>query len=69
MQIIYRDNLLQTSLTICYKDRFLTMDRLVIHTGAAHSLLSSDIVEQIGIHFENGDRLLIVDNPLSASIF
>lgn len=45
------------------QSRFLTMDRLVIDTGGAHSLLSSDIVEKIGIHFENGDRLLIVDNP------
>ncbi|MBA9084345.1 hypothetical protein FHR92_000799 [Fontibacillus solani] len=43
---------------IRYKGRSLTIDRLVIDTGAAHSLLSSDIVEQVGIHFENGDRLV-----------
>ncbi|MNZ40074.1 hypothetical protein D3C78_575790 [compost metagenome] len=58
MQIKYIDSLLQTSMMIRYKGRSLTIDRLVIDTGAAHSLLSSDIVEQVGIHFENGDRLV-----------
>ncbi|MEF2247344.1 retropepsin-like aspartic protease [Paenibacillus sp. IITD108] len=52
------DNLLQASITICYKDRSLTIDNLVIDTGAAHSLLSSDVVSEIGIKFENGDRLV-----------
>ena len=58
MRIEYIDNLLQTSMTLHYKGRSLTVGRLVIDTGAAHSLLSSDIAAQIGIHFENGDKLV-----------
>ncbi|NRF93581.1 clan AA aspartic protease [Paenibacillus frigoriresistens] len=58
MQIELIDELLQTSMTICYKGRSLTIGNLVIDTGAAHSLLSSDIVSEIGIKFENGDKLL-----------
>lgn len=58
MLIEYIDNLLQTSMTIRFKGRSLTINHLVIDTGAAHSLLSSDIVTQIGIHFENGDKLV-----------
>lgn len=58
MQIEIIDNLLQASITLYYKDRSLTIDNLVIDTGAAHSLLSSDIVSEIGIKFENGDRLV-----------
>jgi predicted aspartyl protease len=58
MQIEYAHNLLQTSMTICYKGHFLIIDNLVIDTGAAHSLLSSDIVSEIGIAFENGDKLV-----------
>lgn len=58
MQIELIDDLLQASMTICYKGRSLTIDNLVIDTGAAHSLLSSDIVSEIGIKFENGDKLL-----------
>jgi predicted aspartyl protease len=45
-------------MTICYKGRSLTIDKLVIDTGAAHSLLSSDIVSEIGIKFENGNKLV-----------
>jgi len=45
-------------MTICYRGRSLTIDNLVIDTGAAHSLLSPDIVSEIGIKFENGDKLL-----------
>lgn len=58
MRIEYIDNLLQTSMTIRYKGRSLTIDHLVIDTGAAHTLLSSDLAAQIGIHFENGDKLV-----------
>jgi predicted aspartyl protease len=58
MQIEFTHDLLQTSMTIRYKGHSLTIDNLVIDTGAAHSLLSSDIVSEIGIKFENGDKLL-----------
>jgi hypothetical protein len=52
------DDLLQTSLTVIYKRLSLKIDHLVIDTGAAHSLLSSDIVSQIEIKFHNGDKLI-----------
>ncbi len=58
MQIEFIDDLLQTSMSIRYKARSITIDHLVVDTGAAHSLISSDIAAQIGIHFENGDRLV-----------
>lgn len=58
MQIELIDDLLQTSMTICYRGRSLKIDNLVIDTGAAHSLLSSDIVSEIGITFESGDKLV-----------
>lgn len=58
MQIELNDNLLQASMTLCYKDHSLIIDKLVIDTGAAHSILSFDIVSEIGIKFENGDRLV-----------
>lgn len=58
MQIECTHDLLQTSMTICYRGRSLKIDNLVIDTGAAHSLLSSDIVSEIGMKFENGDKLV-----------
>lgn len=58
MQIDLVDNLLQTSMTLNYRGRSLTIHNLVIDTGAAHSFITSDIVAEIGIKFENGDRLV-----------
>lgn len=58
MKIDYVDYLLQTSLTIHYQGKTKVIDRMVIDTGAAHSLISSDIVDDIGIFFEPGDRLV-----------
>ncbi|MDD9271451.1 retropepsin-like aspartic protease [Paenibacillus sp. GCM10023248] len=58
MQIDLVDNLLQTSMVLTYRGRSLLIDNLVIDTGAAHSFISSDIVSNIGIKFENGDRLV-----------
>jgi hypothetical protein len=58
MDIDLIDDLLQTSMTITYKGISLTIDHLVIDTGAAHSLISSDTVSQMGIKFQNGDKLV-----------
>ncbi|NRF90019.1 hypothetical protein HQN89_03080 [Paenibacillus frigoriresistens] len=46
MKIDYLDGLLQTSVTLNYNGRALTIDKLVIDTGASHTLLSADIVAQ-----------------------
>ncbi|MGO4887299.1 aspartyl protease family protein [Anaerobacillus sp. MEB173] len=58
MKIEYVDYLLQTSLTIQYQGKIKVVDRMVIDTGAAHSLISSDVVDDIGIFFEPGDQLV-----------
>ncbi|TNJ64568.1 hypothetical protein FE784_20030 [Paenibacillus hemerocallicola] len=58
MLIEYIDDLLQASMTILYRGHSLTINNLVVDTGAAHSLLSSDIVSELGIKFENGDKLV-----------
>ncbi|WP_141431095.1 retropepsin-like aspartic protease [Bacillus sp. 03113] len=45
-------------MAISYKGKTKIIDKLVIDTGAAHTLISSDIVDEIGIYFENGDPLV-----------
>lgn len=52
------NQLLQTSMFISYQGRSIVLDHLVIDTGAAHSLLSSDVVSQIGVFFQDGDKLV-----------
>lgn len=58
MEIEYVDGLLQTSLVLIYKGQTITLNRLVIDTGASHTLLSADAVADIGIFFETGDEIV-----------
>lgn len=43
---------------ISYKGKTKIGDKPIIDTGAAHTLISSHIVEDIGIYFENGNPLV-----------
>ncbi|MEK5394811.1 MULTISPECIES: hypothetical protein [unclassified Paenibacillus] len=68
MQIEFMHDLIQTAMTIDYKGRSLKIDNLVIDTGAAHSLLSSDIVSELGIRFENGESELIMKELITSTV-
>lgn len=58
MKVELADGLLQTSITINYKGQTLTLDKLVIDTGASHTLLSADAVADLGVYFETGDEII-----------
>jgi len=58
MKIDLVDGLLQTSITISYKGQALTIEKMVIDTGASHTLLSADAVADIGVYFETGDEII-----------
>lgn len=58
MKLDFVNHLLEVEMTISYKGKKKTIDKLVIDTGAAHTLISSDIVDEICIYFENGDPLV-----------
>ena len=45
MKINYQDGLLFVSLTLTYQGRTHTIDRVVLDTGAAQSLINRDAVE------------------------
>jgi hypothetical protein len=40
------DGLLQTSITLYYKGQVLTLNKLVIDTGASNTLLAADVVAE-----------------------
>lgn len=57
MRIEYADGLLLASLTITYKGQSKTIDRMAIDTGAAHTIVVSDAVDDIGLGFDIGDPI------------
>lgn len=58
IELELRNHLLETKMTISYKGDKMLIDKLVVDTGAAHTLISADIVDQIGVYFKNGDSLV-----------
>jgi predicted aspartyl protease len=58
MKLELVNHLLEVEMTISFKGKTKIINRLVVDTGAAHTLISSDIVEDIGVYFENGDSLV-----------
>ncbi|RSK27619.1 hypothetical protein EJF36_12440 [Bacillus sp. HMF5848] len=57
MKIFYDGQLLTTSLTVVYQGKALTIDDVIIDTGSSHTVICPDILEEIGVLYENGDKI------------
>ncbi|MGO4952346.1 hypothetical protein [Paenibacillus sp. DRB1-1] len=55
MKINYDGQLITTSLTITFRGRALRIDDVIIDTGSSHTIISPDILEEIGVTCETGD--------------
>ncbi|WP_018394644.1 retropepsin-like aspartic protease [Bacillus sp. 37MA] len=58
MILFYDEGLLLTSIEIEFNGKRKIIDRVVVDTGAAHSIIVIDEVSDIGIYFEPGDHLV-----------
>jgi clan AA aspartic protease (TIGR02281 family) len=58
MHIEYRDGLLFTAITIHFKGYTKVINNIVIDTGASHTLLSQDEVDDIGIKVTLEDDII-----------
>ncbi|MEX1028660.1 MAG: retropepsin-like aspartic protease [Paenibacillaceae bacterium] len=47
--------LLTATIAVCYRGNILQIDDMIIDTGSSHTLISPDILEEIGVVYENGD--------------
>lgn len=57
MRIEYSKGLLLASLIVTYKGQSSVIERMAIDTGAAHTVVVSDAVDEMGIFFEFGDHI------------
>ena len=57
MRIEYSEGLILASLTVTYNGQTKIIDRMAIDTGAAHTIVVSDAVDDIGIVFKIGDHI------------
>lgn len=58
MQIEYREGLLFTEVTIQYKGQSKLIKDIVIDTGASHTLISQDAVDEIDIRATKDDHFI-----------
>ncbi len=59
MRLEYRDGLLFTIIEITYKWRTKTIDNMVLDTGATKTLISQEIVNDIGITVSKDDVIVM----------
>ncbi|CAI9391512.1 MULTISPECIES: retropepsin-like aspartic protease [Bacillaceae] len=57
MQISSDGQLLTTSLIITFRGRILQVNDIIIDTGSSHTVISPDILEEIGVVYEYGDNI------------
>ena len=57
MQISSDGQLLTTSLIITFRGRILEVNDIIINTGSSHTVISPDILEEIGVVYEYGDNI------------
>lgn len=57
MKINYNGLLIMTSLTVTFRERVLRIDDVIIDTGSSHTIISPDILEEIGATYEIGDSI------------
>lgn len=60
MQLLLRDGLLLVPVTVTYQGREVQVPDMVVDTGSATTMLSADIVAQIGIVPEHRDVLHVI---------
>ncbi|PWW45487.1 MULTISPECIES: retropepsin-like aspartic protease [Paenibacillus] len=57
MKINYDGQLITTSLTVTFRGRVLRIDDVIIDTGSSHTIISPDVLEEIGVTYETGDSI------------
>ncbi|MGM0845113.1 MAG: aspartyl protease family protein [Bacillota bacterium] len=57
MKISFDGQLITTSLRVTFQGRTLQVDDMIIDTGSSHTVISPDVLEEIGVTYENGDDI------------
>ncbi len=57
MKISFDGQLITTSLIVTFRGKTLRIDDVIIDTGSSHTVISPDVLEEIGVTYENGDTI------------
>ncbi|WP_233880702.1 retropepsin-like aspartic protease [Virgibacillus halodenitrificans] len=57
MNLLYDGQLITTSLTLIFRGKTIRIEDVVVDTGSSHTVISPDVLETIGVTYENGDTI------------
>lgn len=57
MKLSYDGQLITTTLTITFRGKMLKIYDVIVDTGSSHTVISPDVLEQIGVRYEDGDSI------------
>ncbi|SHG60442.1 retropepsin-like aspartic protease family protein [Ornithinibacillus halophilus] len=57
MKISYNGQLITVSLIVNFRGKSIEVRDVIIDTGSSHTVISPDILEEIGIMYEEGDPI------------
>ncbi|MFB4166005.1 aspartyl protease family protein [Alteribacillus sp. JSM 102045] len=55
MNLQFNGGLLTSSITVLFRGASLYIEDVIIDTGSSHTILTPDVLEKIGVTYENGD--------------
>lgn len=57
MNIFYDGQLITTTVTVRFRGNTLRVDDVIVDTGSSHTIFSPDVLEEIGVVYENDDSV------------
>jgi predicted aspartyl protease len=57
MKLSYDGQLITTTLIVTFRGRSIEVSDVIVDTGSSHTVISPDILEEIGVTYENGDNI------------
>ncbi|WP_244943895.1 retropepsin-like aspartic protease [Siminovitchia fortis] len=57
MKLLYDGQLITTALFVSFRGKSLKIEDVIVDTGSSHTVISPDVLEYIGVCYENGDTI------------
>lgn len=58
MKMHLKDGLLYSSISLCIEGNAIMIDNVIIDTGAFHTIISADYLEQMNVGFSDNDEIV-----------
>src|SRR5699024_1655535 len=57
MKLSYDGQLITTTLSVIFRGKSLRINDVIVDTGSSHTVINADVLEEIGVSYENGNTI------------